>query len=96
MRAALEWGFDAVLDEDKSGFIEVREGQLVARYLGYGAGENGTPTSQMWSEMDANKDGRISKDEYCNFMGKKLCNRLELALQVTCARASHPLRVRTS
>ena len=36
MRFLLEWIFENGLDEDKSGYIEEREANRVAKYLGHG------------------------------------------------------------
>ena len=37
MRLLLEWVFENALDEDKSGFLEEREANRVAKYCGYTA-----------------------------------------------------------
>jgi len=82
IRDPLEWIFGHVLDEDKSGFIEQREAAWVAKALGYGKGERGDVNvvwSQMMTDMDSNKDGKISADEFVIFMADKYCTRPELA-----------------
>ena len=74
MRLLLEWVFENALDEDKSGFIEEREANRVAKYCGYG-GPDGDITA-LWTtmlrEMDTDGDQRISKEEYVVFMSKSL------------------------
>ena len=74
VRLLLEWVFENALDEDKSGFIEEREANRVAKYCGYG-GPDGDITAlwtTMLSEMDSDGDQRISKEEYVVFMSKSL------------------------
>ena len=74
MRLLLEWVFENALDEDKSGFIEEREANRVAKYCGYG-GPDGDITAlwtMMLREMDTDGDQRISKEEYVVFMSKSL------------------------
>ena len=84
IRAALEWGFEHVLDADSSGFIEMKEGLMVAKYLGL-SGEN-ADVAAVWkgmlADMDTDGDGKISKEEYVVYMAGKYCGRLELAQQL--------------
>ena len=47
MRLLLEWVFENALDEDKSGFLEEREANRVAKYCGYG-GPDGDITA-LWT-----------------------------------------------
>ena len=74
LRLLLEWVFENALDEDKSGFIEEREANRVAKYCGYG-GPDGDITA-LWTtmlrEMDTDGDQRISMEEYVVFMSKSL------------------------
>ena len=74
MRLLLEWVFENALDEDKSGFIEEREANRVAKYCGYGgpAGDMTALWTAMLREMDTDGDQRISKEEYVVFMSKSL------------------------
>ena len=74
LRLLLEWVFENALDEDKSGFIEEREANRVAKYCGYG-GPDGDITAlwtMMLREMDTDGDQRISKEEYVVFMSRSL------------------------
>ena len=73
LRALLEWIFENALDEDKSGFIEEREANRVAKYCGMG-GATGD-INALWTtmlEMDTDGDERISKEEWVVFMNKSL------------------------
>ena len=81
VRKPLEWGFKNVLDEDGSGFIEQREANMVAKYLG--RTQDGPDVwKQMLADMDTDGDGKISMEEYVTFMAAKYCNSVGLAQQL--------------
>ena len=59
IRAALEWIFEQVLDNDGSGYIESKEANMVAKYCG-------DKDPAFWEKMlamDTDGDGKISKEE---------------------------------
>ena len=80
IRAALEWCFDE-LDTDSSGFIEDAEGLMLAKYLG--AAEYAKAWQAMKLEMDTDGDGRVSLDEYVDWMMRSgRCSTLQQAHQL--------------
>ena len=76
IRETLEWTFDNILDDDKSGFIEKREAAKVAKCLGLGffsehAGDAVADIDAFWQAMlklDTDGDGKISRMEYCTYL----------------------------
>jgi Ca2+-binding EF-hand superfamily protein len=86
LRAPLEWVFDNALDEDASGFIEQREANMVAKYLGYGKSDGATSITQVWQQMleqmDTDGDKQISREEFVVFMANKYVGRAELAIDL--------------
>ena len=83
LRLLLEWVFENALDEDKSGFIEEREANRIAKYCGMG-GATGD-INALWTtmlEMDTDGDERISKEEWVVFMNTSLNGNVDYAREL--------------
>ena len=81
-RKHLEWVFD-FLDEDLSGFIEEKEGLMCAKYT-MPPGSNadcGGAWQKMKDDMDSDGDGKISKDEFVQWMAANRCTSAAFAQQ---------------
>ena len=93
LRAPLEWIFDSILDEDKSGFIEKTEGLMVAKYLG----SKDIGKDEFWAnwvkEVDTDGDGKVSKEEFVTWMAntqtKYPATALQLKQEMTMKKAQH-------